>query len=155
MNGVETVSVLFTDAVASTELEERVGPDRANAALFEHFAVLREAIAATGGREVKSLGDGLMVVFGSAVAAVQCAVQMQQLIERRNRQAADPIAIRVGISLGDVTRDDGDYFGEPVIQAARLCARASGDQILCSELVRLVVGARAASSFAPIGELQL
>ena len=155
MNELETVSVLFTDAVASTALEERVGPDRANTALFEHFAALREAMAATGGREVKSLGDGLMVVFSSAVAAVHCAVQMQQLLERRNRQATDAIAIRIGISLGDVTRDDGDYFGEPVIQAARLCARADADQILCSELVRLMVGARGASSFAPVGDLEL
>ena len=144
MKDVETISVLFTDAVASTALEERVGPDRANAALFEHFATLREAIASTGGREVKCLGDGLMVVFGSAVAAIRCAVQMQQLLERRNREARDPIAIRIGISLGDVTSDDGDYFGEPVIQAARLCARAAADQIICSELVRLMVGARAA-----------
>jgi class 3 adenylate cyclase len=155
MSGVETVSVLFTDAVASTELEERVGPERANAALFEHFAVLREAISDAGGHEVKSLGDGLMVVFGSAVAAVRCAVQMQQLLERRNRDAADPVAIRIGVSLGDVTHEDDDYFGEPVIQAARLCDRASGDQILCSELVRLMVGTRASSSFAPLGELQL
>jgi class 3 adenylate cyclase len=155
VNGLETVSVLFTDAVASTALEDRVGPDRANTALFEHFAALREAIAATGGREVKCLGDGLMVVFPSAVAAVSCAAQMQQLLERRNRAATDAIAIRIGISLGDVTRDDGDYFGEPVIQAARLCARAEPDQILCSELVRLMVGARAASSFAPVGDLEL
>jgi class 3 adenylate cyclase len=155
MNELETVSVLFTDVVASTALEERVGPDRANAALFEHFAALREAIATSGGREVKSLGDGLMVVFSSAVAAVRCAVRMQQLIERRNHEATDAVAIRIGISLGDVTRDEGDYFGEPVIQAARLCARADADQILCSELVRLMVGARAASSFAPVGELEL
>ena len=155
MSGVETVSVLFTDAVASTALEERIGPDLAKAALFEHFAALRQAIAAARGREVKCLGDGLMVVFGSAVAAVRCAIQMQQLLERRNRQATDAISIRIGISLGDVTRDDGDYFGEAVIQAARLCARAAGDQILCSELVRLMVSARAASSFAPVGDLDL
>jgi class 3 adenylate cyclase len=155
MSGVETVSVLFTDVVASTELEGRVGPDRANAALREHFAALREAIAATSGREVKSLGDGLMVVFSSAVGAVRCAVQMQQLIERRNRDAADPVVIRIGISLGDVTSEAGDYYGEPVIQAARLCKRADADQILCSELVRLMVGARAESAFAPMGELEL
>jgi class 3 adenylate cyclase/tetratricopeptide (TPR) repeat protein len=155
MSSVETVSVLFTDAVASTALEERVGPDRARAALFEHFSVLREAIAFAGGREVKSLGDGLMVVFSSAVAAVRCAVQMQQLIERRNREAADPVAIRIGVSLGDVTRGENDYFGEPVVQAARLCALAAADQILCSDLVRLMAGARAASAFSPVGELEL
>ena len=154
-SAVETVSVLFTDVVASTELEGRVGPERANTALREHFTALREAITATDGREVKSLGDGLMVVFSSAVAAVRCAVQMQQLLEQRNRQAADPVAIRVGISLGDVTHDLDDYFGEPVIQASRLCGRADADQILCSELVRLMVGSRAESAFASVGELEL
>jgi adenylate cyclase len=48
---------------------------------------LREAIRANRGREVKNLGDGLMVAFSSASSAVSCAVAMQQRIERRNRSA--------------------------------------------------------------------
>ena len=74
-----------------------------------------------------------MVVFPSAVAAVRCAVQMQQLLERRNRHAVDAILIRVGVSLGDAVRDNGDYSGEPVIQAARLCARAEAIEPLENE----------------------
>jgi class 3 adenylate cyclase len=155
MTDLETVSVLFTDVVGSTALASRVGAERAEAALAEHFALLREAIAATGGREVKDLGDGLMAAFPSAVAAVRCAVQMQQLLERRNRRAEDPILVRVGVSLGDALRKEGDYGGEPVVQAARLCARADGGKILCTELVRLMVGAREELSFSPVGELEL
>src|SRR5450755_333291 len=109
MTDLETVSVLFTDVVGSTALASRVGPDRGEAALAEHFGLLHEAIAAAGGREVKNLGDGLMAAFPSAVAAVRCAVQMQQLLERRNREAEDAILIRVGVSLGDAFRKEGDY----------------------------------------------
>jgi class 3 adenylate cyclase len=152
---VETVSVLFTDVVGSTDLAARVGADRANEAMLEHFSLLREAIAAARGREVKSLGDGLMVVFPSAVAVLRCAVRMQQLLEQRNHRAPDPVAVRIGVSLGDVSRQGGDYFGEPVVQAARLCAHARGDEILCSDLVRLMVGAREELSFSPMGELKL
>ncbi len=123
--------------------------------MLEHFGLLREAVAAAGGREVKSLGDGLMVVFPSGLAALRCAVRMQQLLERRNRHAPDVVSVRIGVSLGDATHEEGDYFGEPVVQAARLCAAARGDQILCSELVRLMVGAREELSFSSVGALEL
>ena len=86
----------------------------------------------------------LIALFAALVMAAPSAHAQSA----SSRARTDAIAIRIGISLGDVTRDDGDYFGEPVIQAARLCSRADADQILCSELVRLMVGARAASSRA-------
>ena len=66
------VTLLFTDLVASTELLARLGDDAAEEVRRSHFALLRQAIAETGGDEVKSLGDGLMVVFGSAVDALRC-----------------------------------------------------------------------------------
>ncbi len=72
-----TVSVLFTDLVGSTELLSHVGADRAEELRREHFGTLRTPLVA-GGREVKNLGDGLMVVFESVTAALACAVAMQQ-----------------------------------------------------------------------------
>ena len=86
----------------------------------EHFSILRQAVAEAGGTEVKNLGDGLMVVFASASAALSCAVAMQQGIERDNRAREQSVGLRVGLSGGEVSREDDDYFGDPVIEAARL-----------------------------------
>ena len=57
---------------------------------------------------------------------------MQQSIDVHNRTAASPLSVRIGVSHGETTTEDGDYFGEPVIEAARLCAHAAGGQILAT-----------------------
>ena len=93
----ENVSVLFTDIVGSTELSQHVSPDVANQVRRMHFSILRQAIAEANGTEVKTLGDGLMVVFGSASAAMVCAVAMQQGVERGNRGREHPVGLRVAL----------------------------------------------------------
>jgi class 3 adenylate cyclase len=145
-----TVSILFTDLVGSTELDARLGPDAAHHRRRDHFATLRQAISAHGGREVKNLGDGLMVVFPSVRAALDGAVAIQQHIERSNRGKSDRLDVRIGLSTGDATRDEGDYFGPPVVEAARLCASAAGGSILTTELVSLH-GAHTGHRFRPAG----
>ena len=124
-----TVTVLFTDLVGSTALLGRLGA-RADTVRRSHFAALRAAVAAHGGNEVKTVGDGVMVSFPSAEAALSCAVSMQQAVARLSRHA--PHEIRIGISAGDVTVEEQDLFGRAVTEAARLCAAASGGQILAS-----------------------
>ncbi|HEY2437070.1 MAG TPA: AAA family ATPase [Solirubrobacteraceae bacterium] len=155
MTPEQTVALLFTDLVDSTALAARVGPEAAEKLRREYFTLQREAIAATGGREVKSLGDGLMVTFPSSVAATRCAVAMQQALEQRNRRAEHRLDLRVGISLGDVSADEDDYYGAPVVEGARLCNAAHGGQILASEVVRLMAGTREDYSFEPVGDLEL
>src|SRR2546421_1147985 len=78
------VTLLFTDLVGSTELLERLGDDAAEHVRRTHFRLLREAVATRGGHEVKNLGDGLMVVFGSAIEAVARAVALQQAVDPYN-----------------------------------------------------------------------
>src|SRR5438876_5281930 len=153
MGSLETSTVLFTDLVGSTGLATRVGPGAAESLRRDHFAILRGAVEATGGREVKNVGDGLMVVFTSSSAAVGCAVEMQQRIERRNRKADEQFAVRIGISMGEADVEEGDYFGPPVVEAARLCSAAAGGQILCGDLVRAT--AREGHEFRPQGLLDL
>src|SRR4051794_30215146 len=101
MGSIETVTVLFTDLVGSTGLATRVGPAAAETLRREHFAVLREAVDVHEGREVKNVGDGLMVVFASSSRAAACATAMQQRLEQRNRREAEQLMIRVGISAGE------------------------------------------------------
>jgi class 3 adenylate cyclase len=154
VGSVETVTILITDLVGSTGLESRIGPAAAEELRREHFGLLREVIDEAGGRELKNTGDGLMAAFGSAAAAVSCAVSAQQRFERRNRSAAEQLRIKVGVSAGDASAVDGDYFGMPVIEAARLCDRCSGGQILAKELVAHLAGGRG-HGFGTVGALQL
>jgi class 3 adenylate cyclase len=152
---IELVSVVFTDLVDSTAIASRLGPEGAEALRQAHFALLRAAIGAAGGTEVKNLGDGLMVVFTSPSRAVACAVGMQQALERHNRRADEPLLVRIGMATGEATEEDGDYFGDPVVEAARLCAAAAGGQILATELTRAALGRRAAHEFVARGPMEL
>jgi class 3 adenylate cyclase len=94
----ENVAVLFTDVVSSTELSQRFSPEESDEVRRGHFSILRQALAETGGTEVKNLGDGLMVVFDSASAALACGVAMQQGVELDNRGRELAIGLRVGLS---------------------------------------------------------
>src|SRR5438552_8276469 len=105
---VELATILLTDLVGSTRLATSLGPVRADELRGEHFGLLREAIGSCGGREVKSTGDGLMVAFSSASAAVECAVAMQQLFARRYGDAEQGLHVRIGLGGGELTVTDGD-----------------------------------------------
>jgi class 3 adenylate cyclase len=150
-----TATVLFTDLVSSTELSI------AHGAAFDevrrtHDALLRNAVGAAGGTVIKGLGDGIMAAFDAVGDAVTAARAAQAGIHRLNHRGTGPaLSIRVGLSLGDVTyEDDGDCFGEPVIEAARLCAIAEGDQILATALVKALVG-RQPDGFVDLGRRAL
>ena len=107
----ENITVLFTDLVGSTQLASSLTPEAADELRRAHFSDLRRAVAGAGATEVKNLGDGLMVIVPSASAALACAIAMQQAVHRDNRQHARDLGLRVGLSGGDVTKEDGDYFG--------------------------------------------
>src|ERR1700682_5996338 len=87
------VAVLFTDMEGSTRLIERFGEAEAYALLQRHFALLRAAVMEHHGHEVKSLGDGLMVVFAEAPDAVGCAAAMQAAVSRSD----EALGLRIGI----------------------------------------------------------
>ena len=151
----ENVTVLFTDLVGSTELASSLTPEAGDELRRRHFSALRQAIAESGGTEVKNLGDGLMVVYPAASSALSCAVAMQQAVDRDNADAERPLGLRVGLSAGEATREANDYFGDPIVEAARLCARAEAGQILASDLVRANAGRRTPHAFSSLGELSL
>ena len=151
----ETITVLFTDLVGSTEISYEISPEAADELLRTHFSVLRKAIAGSGGVEVKGLGDGVMVVFRSTSAALSCAVAMQQAVYRDNVGARHQLGLRVGLSGGEATMESGDYYGDPVIEAARLCALADAGQILAADAVRVMSGRRSPYLFERMGAVEL
>jgi class 3 adenylate cyclase len=147
----QNVAILFTDVVGSTAYV----PDAADELRRGHFSILRQALAEKGGNEVKSLGDGLMVVFASASTALECAVAMQQGVERDNRLRVHAVGLRVGLSGGEVTVEEGDYFGDPVIEAARLCTACEGGQVLATDTLRAMAGRRIRNQCRSLGVMSL
>jgi class 3 adenylate cyclase/tetratricopeptide (TPR) repeat protein len=150
------VTLLFTDLVGSTELYDRLGDETAESLRRTHFRLLRKAVADRGGREVKNVGDGLMVVFHSAVDAVSCAVDMQEAVDRYNRRPQTlPLDVRIGLHAGEPIHDEEDYFGASVNVARRLCDEALGGQIVASDLVRGLIGGREGFAFQSLGPIEL
>jgi class 3 adenylate cyclase len=127
---VEHVAVLFTDVVASTALLDRLGDVGAHRLRRRHFGLLRHVIAQHGGREVKNLGDGLMVAFDRAHDAVACGLAIQRAVDAT---VEHPLELRIGVAAGEAVTEDGDFFGRPVIVAHRLCDVARAGEVLVAE----------------------
>lgn len=114
-------AIMFTDMVGYSALSQR-NEALALELIQEHQQLLRSVFPKHQGREVKSTGDGFLVEFASALAAVQCAVEIQKLMRQRNegRSAERRVLIRIGIHLGDVVWRGKDVFGDGVNIAARI-----------------------------------
>jgi class 3 adenylate cyclase len=135
-------SVMFTDIVGSTEITQRLGDDAGMDLVNQHDGVVRAALGANGGREVKHTGDGIMASFVSAASAVRCATQIQQeFARRRDASEGSPVRVRIGAAAGEPVEQRQDLFGTTVQLAARLCAYAQPDQVLVSSgLAELCLG---------------
>jgi class 3 adenylate cyclase/pimeloyl-ACP methyl ester carboxylesterase len=129
-------TVLFTDVEGSTALTQRLGDAKARELLREHERMVREALKAHGGSELKTMGDGFMASFSSATRALECSIAMQRTFAARNKSAEEPILVRVGLNAGEPIAEDEDLFGTVVIEAARIAAAAEGGEILVSDVVR-------------------
>jgi class 3 adenylate cyclase len=150
-----TVTLLFCDLVESTALASGLGEAAADELRHDVFAALRAEVTAHRGTEVKNLGDGLMVSFASNADAVRAACGMQQKINALGRRRQLPLALRIGISVGEATFEDDDWFGSPVVEASRLCAAASSGQVLVADVVRVLLGSRTEVTLRPVAELTL
>ncbi len=147
-------TILFTDVEGSTALTQRLGDAKARDLLREHERLVREALKAHGGSEVKTMGDGFMASFSSATKALECAIAMQRAFSEHNESAEEPIRVRVGLNAGEPIAEDEDLFGTAVNEAARITATAMGGEILVSDVVRQLVKGKD-FLFADVGERQL
>ncbi|MGH3337972.1 MAG: ATP-binding protein, partial [Propionibacteriaceae bacterium] len=133
----KTLTIMMTDVVGSTGLWRARGDRDANDILRLQATIVHDQVAAFGGGVRKSLGDGFLISFPSAVAAVRAAVAIQRALH--DHDVADPqraVEIRIGIHSGQVAERDGDLLGQAVHAAARVMAEAVGGQILTSDEVR-------------------
>ena len=151
--GVRTV--LFTDIVNSTILTQSLGDEAALALLGVHDTIVRDALSALGGREVKHTGDGIMASFVSPASAIRCAIQIQRELDNHAQKNPErALKVRLGAAAGEPVEQHNDLFGSTVQLAARLCAQAQPEQILVSNAIaELCIGK--GFSFDDIGELTL
>jgi class 3 adenylate cyclase/DNA-binding SARP family transcriptional activator len=124
---------MFTDIVASSNLVEILGDEAWDHLLRWHDQALRDIFVAHAGEEVNRMGDGFFVAFDRVEAAIRCAVAVQQALARQRREQGFAPDVRIGIHEAEATRQDGDYQGRGVHQAARIGGAASAGEILVSE----------------------
>src|SRR5436853_744302 len=112
---------MFTDMVDYTTMSEK-NEALTLTLLEEHRHLLRPVFARHGGLEVKTIGDGFLVEFASALEAVRCALEIQQLMFERNQGVPSErkILLRIAVQLGDVEKRDGDVYGDAVNIASRI-----------------------------------
>jgi class 3 adenylate cyclase/tetratricopeptide (TPR) repeat protein len=151
------VTIMFTDIEGSTALRTSLGDDQADKLFHEHDELVRELIAEHRGHDQKAaLGDGFLAVFQSTRRALACAVGVQRALDSVNRMRSGPaMRVRIGLNTGEVAWQDGQLSGEAVHAASRVCAAASGGQILVSDVTRQLAGTVPDVSFLDAGEHDL
>jgi class 3 adenylate cyclase/tetratricopeptide (TPR) repeat protein len=151
------VTIMFTDIVGSTELRTTLGDTETDALFREHDELIRQQVAENRGRDQKAaLGDGFLAVFVSTRRAVACAIGIQRALDSFNlNRVGRALRIRIGLNTGEVASHDGQLSGESVHAAARVCAEASGGQILVSDVTRQLAGTVTDVTFHDTGEHQL
>jgi class 3 adenylate cyclase len=134
-----TVTILFSDVVDSTAINERIGDQEWMRLLREHNEIIRRQKALHAGYEVKTIGDAFMLAFRSARDALNCAIGIERAFSKRNRTARQQIQVRIGLHTGELVHEDDDFYGRHVNFAARVASKADAREILVSSLLRDVV----------------
>jgi class 3 adenylate cyclase len=131
------LTIVFTDVEGSTEMLERLGEDRWFEIMLSHNRLVHQAVSGHGGSVVKSQGDGYMILFASASAALAFAIALQRaFLEQNPGNPEEPLRVRIGMHTGNVLPTDEDYLGRAVVLAARITGRARGGEILVSQACR-------------------
>lgn len=143
------VTVLRTQWIAPPDLA-RGGDDGFEGLRRSHLASVCAAV--TNYTETVPTGDGIMAVFANRTDALACAESIEKAVVRLRRRDMRSLAVRVGLSFGEATSEDGEWSGTPVTEAAALCCAAEGGQVLTTAIFALLVGRSEGHSFVPLGE---
>jgi class 3 adenylate cyclase/esterase/lipase len=142
-------TVMFTDLVDSTQAATSMGDVKWRSVLETHFTLARNEIERFRGREVKTLGDGILATFDGPGRAVKCAWAITQSMKPLG------VGVRAGLHTGEIEiAHDGDIGGIAVNMAARISQQAERDEVLVSRTVKdLVAGSDI--NFADLGNRAL
>jgi class 3 adenylate cyclase len=148
-------TILFTDLEGSTSLLQEVGESEFMVLLTEHDLIIRRALVASRGREIKHTGDGIMASFEDVTGSLDCAVAIQDGFDARAAAGAAPdLRVRIGLAAGQPVRHNDDIFGSAVNLASRICDSADAGRILVSDVVH-DLAIEEGYSFGEAGELAL
>jgi class 3 adenylate cyclase len=129
-------TILFTDLSGSTSILETVGQSVFMVLLTEHDLIIRRALLAARGREVKHTGDGIMAAFDDVASALQCSMAIQAGFAARASEGLTPeLRVRIGVAAGEPVDHNDDLFGSTVTLASRICDAADVGRVLTSDLV--------------------
>jgi len=143
---------MFTDMVGYSALAQR-DDELALELLEEHRRLLREIFPRFHGTEVKTIGDGFLVEFHSALEAAECAIEIQHALSKRNADVPleRRIEIKIGVHIGDVVHRNGDVYGDGVNIASRIEPLAGAGGICVSMGCRTADSQHARSALRKIG----
>jgi adenylate cyclase len=142
------VAIAFADLAGYTRLTEEQGEEQAVGAV-EHFVEVVEHTLPIDARVIKTLGDEVMVVGADPVALTEWAIGLNASLPEGSPQP------RIGIHRGSALYRDGDYYGREVNRAARVVARAAGDEVLVTRPVVDMAAGAERLRFELIGEVLL
>jgi class 3 adenylate cyclase/pimeloyl-ACP methyl ester carboxylesterase len=149
------VTILFTDMESSAALRQRLGDARAQELVRTHNSIVRQALTAHAGREIKHTGDGIMSSFPTASSALECAIAIQRGIAAHVQEHPEaPLGVYIGLNAGEPIAEDKDLFGTSVDLAKRICDHAQPGQILVSDVVRQLAAGKS-FLFADCGETEM
>ncbi len=147
---------MFTDMVGYTRISQ-VNESLAVELLHELQELVRHCLTTHGGAEVKEVGDGFLVEFKSALDAVDCAVELQDKIGRRNEltHPRRKLELRIGIHVGDVVHERRDIYGDAVNLASRIQEAAEPGGTCISQQVYDQVRNKTELAFERMGDVKL
>ena len=149
------VTIMFTDMEGSTALTQRLGDEKAQALLRQHNGIVREALRAHNGSEIKHTGDGIMASFPAASKALESAVAIQREFAANAERTPEPaVRVRIGLNAGEPVAEEADLFGTAVQMAARVCAHAEPGQIVAANVVRELAAGKG-FLFSDLGDIAL
>ena len=146
-------TIVAMDVVGYSRLMERDEEETLDRLKELRARIVDPAIARHAGRTVKLMGDGTLAEFESVVAALQCAVDIQEELAGRNIAGGvkDKIELRIGLHLGDVIVDGDDIYGDGVNVASRLESIAQPGGIVLSKQVHDHIGGNVPVKFVALG----
>ena len=145
-------AILSADVVGYSGLMEADETGTLERLKANRSAIFDPHVATHGGRVFKLMGDGALVEFSSVVAAVNCALAIQEATEKAGADHVKPIRYRVGINLGEVIIEGDDIYGDGVNVAARIQMLAPEGGVALSRLVRDQVKGKLPFEFDDMGE---
>ncbi len=147
--------IVFTDMASSTALTQELGDAAAQEVRRAHNDIVRSALAANSGNEIKHTGDGIMASFSTASSALDAAIAIQRgVAQHKDANPDSPLSVYVGLNAGEPIAEDDDLFGTSINLAARICDHAEPGQIVASNVVRELAAGKD-FLFSDLGETEL